>query len=97
MSQPTSNEQISLTSFIRHRTVDNQGVLVHLDNGRVIVVNEVGLHVIQQLKTPQTRQTLAQSVCRAFDVDLLQAETDMDLYLAELDKEQILEYQHVPD
>ncbi len=36
-----TNEQIALTSRLRYRAVGDEGVLVHLDNGRVIVVNEV--------------------------------------------------------
>jgi adenosyl cobinamide kinase/adenosyl cobinamide phosphate guanylyltransferase len=58
---PTSieNEQIRLTSQVRHRAVGDEGVLVHLENGRVLVVNEVGLFIVQQLESVQNRHALA--------------------------------------
>ena len=73
MTIPANNEQIGLTSRLRHRAVGDEGVLVHLDNGRVIVVNEVGLHIVQQLETPKTKQALTDSIISAFDVDAAQA------------------------
>ena len=90
MIDSMQNEQIALSSRLRHRAVGDDGVLVHLDNGRVIVVNEVGLHIVQQLATPKTRQELTDSITAAFDVDTAQAEADLDIYLAELKKEQVL-------
>ena len=43
MTIPANNEQITLSSRLRYRSVGNEGVLINLDSGRVIVVNEVGL------------------------------------------------------
>ncbi len=97
MSNPENSETIGLSSRMRHRAVGDDGVLVHLDNGRVIVVNEVGLHIVQQLATPQTKQALIDSISTHFDVDVEQAEADLELYLAELDKEQVLEHQASTD
>lgn len=91
MSNPAMSEKISLSSRLRHRSVGDEGVLVHLDNGRVIVVSEVGLHIIQQLEMPRTKQALTASITETFDVSELQASADLDLYLAELSKEQVLE------
>jgi len=97
MSNTGMTEQIGLTSRLRHRAVGDDGVLVHLDNGRVIVVNEVGLHIVQQLETPKTKQALTDSIISAFAVDVEQATKDLDLYLAELDREQVLERHCVQD
>lgn len=95
MKSTNPQAQLVLSSRIRHRAVGDEGVLVQLESGRVIVVNEVGLHIVQQLASPQTRPQLADSIARHFDVDLAQATADLDLYLAELDQEQVLEYQNV--
>jgi len=95
MSAPSPQEQLSLTSRIRHRMVDDEGVLVHLESDRVIVVNEVGLYIVQQLATPKTRRGLATSIADHFDVELEQAASDLELYIAELDKEQVLEHHYV--
>ena len=91
MSNTNTNEQITLACRLRHRAVGGDGVLVHLDSGRIIVVNEVGLHIVQQLATPKTRQQLIESITSTFDVNKEQAETDLALYIAELDKEQVFE------
>ncbi len=95
MEQMPTNEYIELTSRMCHRAVGDEGVVVHLDSGRVIVVNEVGLHIIQQLKNKQTRSDLLDSITSSFDVDLQQATEDLEHYLTELDSEQILKYSHV--
>jgi len=96
MTMP-SQEQLSLISSIRHRAVDDEGVLVHLENGRVIIVNEVGLYIVKQLASPMTRQALTQAIALHFDIDTDTAASDLDVYIAELDKEQILQHHHVPN
>jgi len=91
MNEASSQEQITLTRRLRYRAVADEGVLVNLDSGRAIVVNEVGLHIIQQLASPKTREVLAASISSHFDIDIQQATVDLDIYLAELHKEQVLE------
>lgn len=95
MTIPANNEQITLSSRLRYRSVGNEGVLINLDSGRVIVVNEVGLLIVQQLKTPKTAEALTLSITEVFDVDEEQARVDLKLYLAELEREQLLERKHV--
>ncbi len=90
-------EQLSLSSAIRHRAVDNEGVLVHLENGRVIIVNEVGLHIIKQLTSPQTREALTESISSHFRIGTDSAAGDLDRFIAELDKEHVLQRHHVQD
>ncbi len=91
MLNAPNEEIIGLTSQVRYRAVGEDGVLVHLDNGRVIVVNEVGLRIVQLLDNPMARKDLAASIVAEFDVTTDRAEADVDLFLAELDHEQILE------
>ena len=90
MHETASNETISLTDHVRFRAVGEDGVLVHLESGRVIVVNEVGLHIVQQLNKSRTRADLTSSVVSELEVSTEQAETDLDAFLAELDQEKIL-------
>ena len=87
-----SKPRLKLSNTIRHRAVGDEGVLVHLDQGRVIVVNEVGLHIVEALAEPRTREELVRSVTNAFDVTPGQAADDIDHYLAELEQEQVLEH-----
>jgi hypothetical protein len=76
---------------VRYRAVGEDGVLVHLENGRVLVVNPVGLHIVQLLGAPISRQALAHAVADEFNVAADQAESDLEAFLAELDQEQVLE------
>ena len=87
-----NQELLGLKSKVRYRAVGEEGVLVHLENGNVIVVNEVGLHIVQTLASPSTREHLAISISQDFDVSVEQAATDLEIYLAELDAEQVLEH-----
>ena len=87
-----SVQQIQLTSQVRYRAVGDEGVLVHLENGRVIVVNEVGLFILQYLDSPRTRRELATAISLEFEVSETQAASDLERYLAELEKEQALEH-----
>ena len=91
MHETVDSKSISLSPQVRYRAVDDEGVLVHLENGRVVVVNEVGLHIVQQLKKPITRSDLAMSIAAEFEVSSAQATEDLDLFLAELDQDQILD------
>ena len=68
------------------------GVLVHLDSGRVIVVNEVGHYIVQLLDQPMSRKALVASLVAEFDVSAEQAEVDLDLFLGELGNEQLVEH-----
>ncbi len=94
MSNAIKNEHLclSLSSQIRYRAVGDEGVLVHLENGRVIVVNEVGLFIVQQLDSPKTRHELATAISREFAVTENQAASDLEPYLAALDNEQVLQH-----
>jgi hypothetical protein len=92
MNEQPELKRVRLSSQIRHRAVGDEGVLVHLANARVLVVNEVGLHIVSQLGSPRTREELTASIADAFDTSPNQAAADLETYLAELDAEQALEY-----
>jgi len=91
MNEQPDEEQIRLSSKIRHRAVGDEAVLVQLATGRVLVVNEVGLHVVEQLRVSRTREQLWASITEAFEVAPDQAAADLDTFLAALDAEQALE------
>ena len=81
-----------LSSRLRYRAVGDEGVLVHLENARVLVVNETGLHVVQALgRQAMTMTELADSVAREFEVEPDQARADVIAFLDQLRGEQALE------
>lgn len=84
--------KVCLSDRLRYRTVGDEGVLVHLENGRVLVVNEVGMHCVQALaRRAMTVPDLVASVVEAFDVDAEQARADVEAFLDELHAEQAIE------
>jgi len=81
---------LSINPRVRFRAVGDEGVLVHIDNGRVVVVNDVGLFLVDQLQQPRSRDELSRAMVDCFNVSPDQAATDLDSYLAELAAEDLL-------
>ena len=93
MTEANSEERVQLSSRLRHRVVGNEGVLVHLENGRVLVVNEVGIHCVQALgRQPMTVVELADSVAQEFVVEADQAQADVVAFLDQMRAEQAIEW-----
>lgn len=90
MTEAQNIESFSLSPRVRYRAVGDEGVIVHLDSARVIVVSEVGLRVLEALTVQRTREALAAMIADEFVVTELQAKEDIDVFLAQLGKEQIV-------
>ncbi len=86
--------KVSLNSRVRFREVAGEGVLVSLESGRVIVVSEVGLRIVESLSNPATLDSLATLISDEFEVSKSQAEMDVESFLLDLDKEDILVHQN---
>lgn len=91
MRKEVKSKSMRLSSQVRHRAVGDEGVLVHLENGRVVVVNQVGLHIVNRLKEPAAHEDLVESIAAEFDVSSEQAAEDLDVFLIELDQDQLLD------
>ncbi len=98
MSETKNNEKIHLSSRVRFRAVENEGVLVHLENGRVLVVNEVGFYIVETLgRQAMTVAELSGAVAGAFEVDANQARADVAAFLDQLRGEQAIDMVGAPD
>jgi hypothetical protein len=85
MTETMDVETIRLSGRVRHRAVDDEGVLVHLESGRVLVVNEVGLFIVQALsRQAMTVGDIADAVSGEFEVDAIQARADVAAFLDQL-------------
>lgn len=85
MIEINKEEKIRLSDRVRYRAVDDEGVLVHLVNGRVMVVNEVGLHIVRAFgQQAMTVSDLTDAVVREFEVDTTQARADVTAFLDQL-------------
>ena len=84
-------QRFALTSKIRFRAIDDDGVLIHLDSGRVIVVNGVALRIIELLEdSPRSEADLAREIVSEYDVKKATALSDVRLFLDELKSEDVL-------
>jgi hypothetical protein len=94
MNHATTNTgKICLKSRVRYRSIGEDGVLVHLDSGRVIVVSDVGLRIIEALDKPMTHDELSRLISTEFEVDRAQAAIDLEAFCLELDNEEVLEHE----
>ena len=89
MVNPRS-EALRLNPRVRFRAVGKEGVMVHMDSGRVIVVSEVGLFLLPLLKESVHREELTAALVKEFDVAQGQATADLDAFIDQLDQEKIL-------
>jgi hypothetical protein len=96
MTEAREEKWINLSPRVRFRSVGDEGVLVHLDSGRVVVVSEVGLSVVQGLSVPNTLDNLAAAIASEFVVTETQAIEDLEVFLAQLDEEKIVEFSNDP-
>ena len=92
MPEIKDNEKIHLSGRVRFRAIGDEGVMVHLEKGRVMVVSEVGLFIVETLgREDMTVIELADKVAAAFDVDINQARADVAVFLDQLRGEQAIE------
>ena len=91
MSELGSEGLVGLSSRVRFRAVGEEGVVVHVESGRVVVLNATGLHVVKQLEQgSRTPAQLADSLAAEFAVEPADAAADVAAFLAELDADRIL-------
>lgn len=83
-------DPLVLKPRVRHRAVGDEGVVVHLDNGRVLVVNDVGLRIVELLGSPISRADLSARLADEFEVTMDRAEADLNRFLEQLDTEQVI-------
>jgi hypothetical protein len=83
-------QTLRLNSRVRHRKVGNEGVVVAMHNGNVIIVNEVGAYIVEQLKEPQSFGCMVSAITSQYEVTAKQAEQDLQAYLVVLNEQQVL-------
>lgn len=73
------------------RQIGDELVLVDNRNGYVHQLNEVGACIWRNLMDDVSLETLAEMVCREFDVDAETARRDVDGFLSELSRLKMIE------
>ena len=89
-ARPTADGLLRAEPRSRFRAVGEDGVLVHLQRGRVSVVNGVGLQIFDWLQEPRSQDELLDLLCAEFEVDRPRAAIDLEVYLGQLTAEGLL-------
>jgi hypothetical protein len=89
---PAAGGRLVATPRTRFRAVGEDGVLVHIERGRVSVVNGVGMQLFQWLQQPRSRADLLDLLCVEYEVERAQAAADLELYLDQLSAEGLLQH-----
>jgi hypothetical protein len=78
---------------VRWREIDREVVAIDLDSSMYLSTNASGVLLWRLLADGTTREALVEELVRAFGIDPVRAEADVDGYLDELDARNLLERQ----
>lgn len=84
------SQTVNLHPRVRHRQVGDEGVVVCMHSGDVLVINQVGAHIVNKLRESSDVNDLLVSICEVFDVPQAQAQTDLIIYLHELSEQNVV-------
>ena len=82
---------------IRFRKVGDEGVVISMQDGRVLVVNEIGLYILDQIKQKREFDEIVGSITSEYDVNADQARADVLHYLDVLTEEKVITPQCQPN
>ncbi len=88
----TVQRKVSLHPRLRFRTIEEEGVIVHLESARVIVVNAVGLFLVEALNEPKFVSELIEETVQAFDVTHEEVGPDILAFLEQCELEQVISF-----
>jgi len=80
-----------LKSDVRYRGIGDEGIVLLQDEGEVLVVNGVGVRIVELIGEGTTLPQILDTVEGEYDVEPAQLRTDVLTYLAELEDAGVLE------
>lgn len=83
-------EVVVRNNEILWKLVEDKVVLLDMDEGRAIMLNEVGSHIWTTLANQKTKDELVQDVITAFDIDEDTAKKDTHSFLNEMIKKDLI-------
>lgn len=84
MSTEAPAPQYRLDPHARFRVMDDEGIFVLQDAGEVLVVNQVGAFIVEQLKTEPSLNELVEAIVHRYEVDSERAKADASSLLETL-------------
>ena len=84
MSKIHSHTELVLSKNARHRSIGSEGVVMRQQEGEVMVVNQMGTDILNQLEQETRADEIIASLDKEYDVDIGILQNDVFHYLNEL-------------
>ncbi len=85
------SKTLKLQQDVRFRKFGDEGVLVRQDDGELVVVNRVGVDIIQLVKDGKSFPEIVDFISTNYDVDVETAERDAREFIKEIEDAGIIE------
>ena len=85
-----NGERLELSPRIRYRAIDDEGVVVHVDRGEVMVLNAVALRTLQLIGETGSRSAVLGRLVQEYDAPEAVLAADLDSFLGELREHDLL-------
>jgi len=63
----TDSDAIRLSPDIRYRTITPEGIVVHLERGEVVVVNELGIRILELIEKTGSLSAVIDNLSETYD------------------------------
>jgi len=84
MSTQTQTPHYRVDPHARFRVMDDEGIFVLQDAGEVLVINEVGAFIVEQLKAERSLDEVVATLTARYTVDAERARADASSLLDQL-------------
>ena len=84
------DDKVLLHERVRFRRVGEDGVVVCMHTGKVLVINPVGVHIVDQLSQEKSIDQIIESICNKFDVNNDVASKDLAIYVDQLIQNEVV-------
>jgi len=85
-----AQQVLTRNNEILWKLIEDKVVLLDMDEGRAITLNEVGSHIWTSLEKEKTNDELVQDVTSAFDIDEKTARKDTTAFLDDMLKRDLI-------
>lgn len=87
----TNPDAVHLSPDIRYRTVTPEGVVVHLKRGEVVVVNELGVKILELIEKTGSRSDVIDRLSQTYDAPRDRIEADVQQFCDDMRNHGLLE------
>src|SRR5215831_14752894 len=76
--------RFSLSSHVRFRRIDDEGVFVLQESGEVVVVNGTGARIVEMICAGNDAQSIVQTIASDYELDSGVAQRDVNNLISDL-------------